>query len=978
MNSNREKGMALVTALLVLLLVSSIIVGLSWMVMTNQRLGGNNANRQSAFYAAEAGMEKMTADLGSIYATTNALSTANINTVMGEPPVIQGVNYAETPTSYFISYPQNTANGNNPLATNHTILTGAYAGLQGLLTPFTLTVQADMPDGSEARLVRLVQTVGIPVFQFGMFSQVDMSFFPGPVFNFGGRVHTNGNLWLASGNTVTLANQVTVVGNVVLQNLANGYATIWTGATNSSVQTPQTDTCSTSWTSTLPSNPSGNPYPGAVMVAVVPGSSCQQLEIGSVTGSVNITTVATAPVNSNWNNLATGSAAGDFNGSIRGGLNAQGQPMVQPLSLNIATPAIGGSPIALVTRPVTGENSQLTAERYYSLSSINILLDDSSALLLGTPNSCGTPIELSTLAYDTRGGPNTAFPSWYTGGAEGKLPLPSSGATSATTTYTQTDGYWIKQYYPIIQGYILINMHNAAGACVDVTQEILNLGFIGRNLNPLSSTATSSILTNYVNTLSGMASDSAPTPLGASTCADPSLNAVIRLARLRDNPSNVYTGKTLGGCGTAIPYGTSGYLASDYWPNVLYDTREGVIRDEAPPNPDASATIPFPNGAVTASGVMNYVELDVNNLTRWFTGAIGKSGTTAENNTGYAVYFSDRRGEHVDPTVNYKTGAFGYNDNVNPSDTANGCPNGVLDTGEDYAQTGALVKYANTPNPLNNDAGTYIGINNTSGAGFPSGTFNVGTTAKPVDVTSAVFVANTADATCTALSTNWPGAEYFQSVDARENPPLFFRHALKLVNGSTISIGTCNSVPCGLTVASENPVYVFGNYNCMPSSCGTGTYVSSGNAPASVVGDSVTLLSSQWNDVNSFAYPYTPGGRPGNTTTYRMAVAAGKGVEFVQISGTAQDYGTDGGVHNYLRYLEAWSGTLYYDGSLVSFFYNEQAIGVFKCCTTVYSPPTRGYTFDTEFLTPALLPPRTPMLRDVNNIGFTQDVSPLQ
>ena len=44
--------MALVTALLVLLLVSAIIVGLSWMVMTNQRLSGNNANRQAAFYAA--------------------------------------------------------------------------------------------------------------------------------------------------------------------------------------------------------------------------------------------------------------------------------------------------------------------------------------------------------------------------------------------------------------------------------------------------------------------------------------------------------------------------------------------------------------------------------------------------------------------------------------------------------------------------------------------------------------------------------------------------------------------------------------------------------------------------------------------------------------------------------------------------------------------------------------------------------------
>ena len=50
--------------MLVLLLVSAMVVGMSWMVMTDQRLGGNNGGRESAFYGAEAGMEKLTADLG--------------------------------------------------------------------------------------------------------------------------------------------------------------------------------------------------------------------------------------------------------------------------------------------------------------------------------------------------------------------------------------------------------------------------------------------------------------------------------------------------------------------------------------------------------------------------------------------------------------------------------------------------------------------------------------------------------------------------------------------------------------------------------------------------------------------------------------------------------------------------------------------------------------------------------------------------
>ena len=959
MNTTREKGMALVTALLVLLLVSSIIIGLSWMVMTNQRLGGNNANRQAAFYSAEAGMEKMTADLGTQYGATNALSTTDITTVMGKAPVIPGVSYNATPQSYYISYTPDPANAGNPLATNHTILSGPYAGLQGLLTPFTLTVRADLADGSEAKLVRTVQTVGIPVFQFGIYSGVDLSYFPGPIFNFGGRVHTNGNLWLAAGSTLTLADKVTSAGQIVVTNLANGYPTIWPG--NSNTQTPQTDACQSSFTSTLPSNPTNNPYPGAIMVAVLPEASCLQLEQGSVLNSQSVATIASAPPNTNWGALSMGTATTQYAGNIRGGSTA-----VPALSLAIATPAVGGSPIELIRRPVTGENASLTEERYFTLSSVNILLDDSAALLTATPGTCGTPVDLTTLAVEavgTSGASATSFPAWFTGGPEGKLPLPTSGAQTAA--YSNTDGYWIKAHNPIITGFILINTHTTnQGGCVDVTQEVLNLGYIGRNLNPLATAnlgaGTGKIPQFSVSTLTGRPLASAgAVGLANSTCADPSANAVIRLARLRDNPTSVYKPSIVGGCGTAITYGSANYQASDYWPNVLYDTRESVIRDQPPPNPSTTLN---PNGAITAAGVMNYIELDVNNLTKWFKGSIGASGKNAENVTGYAVYFSDRRGEATDPTAGRKTGAYGYNDNVNASDAANGCPNGNLDTGEDYAGSGALVKYANTPNQLVNNAGTGISLN-TSTKLFPTG----------------AIVANTADATCSALSTNWPGAIYAQAVEGRENPPLFFRHALKLVNGGTISIGTCDSVPCGLTIASENPVYIEKDYNCQPSSCGTGTFVASGNAAASVVADSVTLLSNTWNDANSFAYPYTPsGGRPGTTTTYRTAIAAGKGMEFVQISGTSQDYGTDGGVHNYLRYLESWSGTLYYKGSLVNLFYNQQGVGVYKCCTTVYGPPTRGYSFDSEFLTPSLLPPRTPMLRDVNDIGFTQDVSPTQ
>jgi hypothetical protein len=92
------------------------------------------------------------------------------------------------------------------------------------------------------------------------------------------------------------------------------------------------------------------------------------------------------------------------------------------------------------------------------------------------------------------------------------------------------------------------------------------------------------------------------------------------------------------------------------------------------------------------------------------------------------------------------------------------------------------------------------------------------------------------------------------------------------------------------------------------------------------------------------------------------------------VTGTAAaDYGTDGGAHNFLRYLEYWSGVnVYYTGSIVSLYYNHQATGIYKCCNTVYGAPSRHYLFDTQFLTPINLPPQTPMLRSLNTISMTQ------
>lgn len=926
MRANREKGIALITALLVLFLVSAMIIGMCWMVMSDQRLGGNNKDRETAFYGAEAGMEKLTADMGSAFTTDGKLTAPQIAAIVANPPTtaelpnIQFLN-ASGASTYQVAFTPNGTNG-DPLATNATILPPSpYAGMQGLITQFTLNVAAQtINTGAEVKLQRQMQVVAIPVFQFGVYSDSDLSFFNGPNMTFGGRTHTNGNLWLTPSGQLNLGNKVTVVGQVIRQYLENGdYYTTggYSGAT---------------YIATTPSPTTTPPAAGWRALA--------QTE-GSVTGFSEYGAVSTTPNSPTWAN-----AVQQYNGML--------ENQVSNLSLTAA--ALGGitTPISLIRRAVPGEQASNPAEfndQYFSEATIRILLDDyrtpglvssgcanSDMMSLDTVTST-TPVDLATLGF-VSGSPlgNTAAPTSLPGGnpltgtanANGQvIPLPVSSGT-----YGTNGGYWLQNGYPIITGCLKIEVQNNAQGWTDVTAKILSLGYIGRNINPTTYAA------GQIPALGGTQLAQGPTTntyvTSKISCTDPSPNAIIRLARLRDNPS-YQTGANV--CGNVS--GSQVVGATDVWPLVLFDPREGILRPSAPSS-----------GLVSASGVMNYVELDVANLAAWLSA--NQSAYNLSNTTGFTVYFSDRRGEQKDPNAGTtRTGSYGYNDLVNPSNQTQGCANGTLDQGEDLEGDGILRTYGGVETPPANPT-TYILSGDWNAAGY---------------MNSPIIVGNS---NCGSV-VGRPDNQYTHAQDARINPPLFFRRALKIVDGQTLNLGTsCGTVACGLTIAAENPVYVQGDFNAPPDGSWSGTSVA-----AAIAGDAFTILSDNWNDVNSFTSPYSTSGRSGVQTAIRAAVIAGKGIPFPEINGV-QDFGTDGGVHNFLRYLEGWGSTLHYMGSLVSFYYNRQAVGTYKS-SIVYGAPTRDYNFDTNFtLGPQYLPPNTPTLRSVNTTGFSQQLLPSQ
>ncbi len=973
MRKRREKGIALAIALIVLLLISIMIAGLAWLLMGDQKLGGNNADRQRSFYGAEAGLESLTAGLENAFNAKYALTAGDITTLTQTPPSnVPGIQYVapggSNGSGYVISFTPN-AQG-NPASSFSTLTTGPYAGLVALSTKYNMAVTARTPYGSETKLQRKVQTVAIPLFQFGIFSQGDLDFFAEPPFNFGGRVHTNGNLWLAefSPSTLTISSKVTAAGELITANLENGVAT--SSGINGPLQ--------------ITTNPGSSSYANLL------GQSPSQ----SVTGTSN-SVGSIGPYNSAFAAVASGV----YNGNI-----VVKETGVKPLNLSIATPNIGGQTIDLIRRPVPNENTSNLAklsERYYSQVSLRILLSDYGtdgtcnttdiknlpALSANGSGSTPTPVDLATLAWDTsvvtagtNGPPYNLPPNGITAANLGVsvFPLPVSNASS--TSYTASDGYWVKQYYPTITGCLKIDYQSqAGGSWTDVTWEILNLGYTGRNINPLTSTSPAPpTLPALPSTQVKSSGPTLNTGVPTIACTDPSSLAVIRLARVRDNPRTAALTNSYCGTNTITP--TTALHGADYWPNVLFDSREGLLRDISPTA-----------GNPTLAGAMYYVELDAANLAKWFKGTIGSSGPSANNTTGYSLYFSDRRGEQPDPNppasvggTNVLTGGYGYDDFTNPSNTS-GCPNGSLDQGEDmegdYNSSGidtspVLRTYGNIL-----ASSTLANLWPISISGSVSGTQLGGVSTTAVTTLETSVLAN--NPYCTAPGLKWPFATA-NAQNLRENPPIFFRRALKIVDGGKINAGTCNGVNCGLTIASENPVYVQGDYNNDPTTDATlGTPSTDAHVGTSIIADAVTALSNNWNDVNSFISPYNYSGRMATATTYRFAMVGGQGVPFLQPAGSSfadPAQGTDGGVHNLMRYVENWNTTVpsYYLGSMVSMYYDHQAVGIWKCCGAGGSGPQRNYKFDTDFLTPSLLPPLTPMLRAINTVGFTQSILPTQ
>jgi hypothetical protein len=193
-------------------------------------------------------------------------------------------------------------------------------------------------------------------------------------------------------------------------------------------------------------------------------------------------------------------------------------------------------------------------------------------------------------------------------------------------------------------------------------------------------------------------------------------------------------------------------------------------------------------------------------------------------------------------------------------------------------------------------------------------------------------------------------------IGQQQLPAVRVVHGWHLPNNTNVINGN-NVVTSGLTLVTPQPMYVMGNYNVQVdgSPLLLNSHDTANTYPSAFLADAITILSTNWSDANSSSAITS---RVADTTTINAACLEGI------VPSNTGNY--SGGVENFLRLLQDWSSVkLTYNGSIMVMFDSEYATNLWPGTGKVYNPPTRDWSFDTNFLAQPYLPPLTPMFRAV-------------
>jgi len=190
-----QKGFSMFILLILLLMFT--LLGIAALTTSNfdQELAGNQKRTTNSFYAAEGGAKKAESEIRANYVTT------------GNPPSpLPSGNFALN--NYNVTY--STIDQGAAVQMNLTV--GAYKGLYGLVKSFEITSEA-VGNPERVKIIQGMDDALVPLFQFAVFYQSDLEIYPGPAMTLGGRVHSNGNMYLGSENSLSVNSYCTAAGN---------------------------------------------------------------------------------------------------------------------------------------------------------------------------------------------------------------------------------------------------------------------------------------------------------------------------------------------------------------------------------------------------------------------------------------------------------------------------------------------------------------------------------------------------------------------------------------------------------------------------------------------------------------------------------------------------------------------------------------------------------------------------------------------
>ena len=970
-----EKGAALVTTLLILMLLLGFVALALSRTSVDNMSASNDAAEAHAFGASQAGLEDATRDFATVLEQKLNPSDTDITKIKNSlvPGFSNTFGYTKALESVGASK-------------QVTITSGEFQGLYSLRDEWQIDVTAkEKYSDAEVHLMRRFYNNRIPLFQFGAFYNDDLELNRPPLFTFGGKVHTNGNLFITAynGEGVYFKSKMTAAGEIVndiwktgtslydgIDNknyvfVPNAAGTMQELATSSS-----SVTCSSASGTGVLADPQGNnfPYP-----------NCTK--------------------NSGWTNYAK-----KFEGNLQSNtpklrlpVDRLGLDLIEMVrrSENVKDKANIAGTVTSVTS-TTQDSAILSKERFANKPGLRITLADSRDKLpqcdgVASGTACGVQL-------------NQNF-----GSSLGYQPVNMKDSLTYKTTALNANrlvsggrDLWIKVEL------VSYDNDNSVPVTEDVTQDFLSLGVteeIGRR-DPLNNYALSNTyfsipaytagsldydsrsiiklqrfyIDNKSDEQAAIPNATSTTyvtstkPSGASyyysfaareavTTSTPSKSGLnsTQLKAAADNCTALLGADIVG----TISVSGGNYLKcvtadKDAFANPICDSCSNTSSNESSHyetvsiNSNYYRVVPFPiemydaregnrydgNNGLAANnlyrnGVMSLVDIDVYNLRRFFKGDFdsmmptttpyalahsnkGLKSTNIPESRGWVVYFSDRRGDNN------------------------------FDGRYDMEQV----------DPVN---GTTLGqdLNRDGKVGTPSNDTNAAKEAPdPIDAGADIGLASVTD-------------------------HQYYRRGVRLINAREVPGGYDPATPAntkGFTFASENGVYVSGNYNVQSVALPGGTavaesttYSPQNSVPSAVVGDSVTILSNSWSDANSFIYPFDQTKRVASPTQLRFAMIAGDAQTYrptnAQSAGSFN--GLNGGIHNFKRFLEIWTNVrLNYAGSLINLFNAYNNNGRWKCCNSVYNPPIRDWTFDATFTDPDRLPPGSPYVYYLSFTGF--------